>query len=386
MAELTNLLTSFARDAAWQSTAALAIGLLVARYGVRQPARRHAVLVLALIAAVAAPAASQLVRHRGWGMLGAEAAAAANQQAARHSESVASSSGTDSGTRKPSVLSNGAGVESSTESHDALVATLDDARRETVASQPGSSGDATAGQAAASLDSAATRGSRRPQRGNLAAGLFAAAWLVASLLVAVRLMRGVWAGVRLMREALPCREPAVAAALHAAQMRLGLERMAFEAFESDDVRCPVIWCWGRRPRVLLPVEAARCWTAAQWTGVLCHELPHYKRRDHWASLAAELVCCLLPWQPLAWWATRRLEQASELACDDWTVAAGYSPAEYADTLLSLAEQPGLALAMAALRHRSGLAGRIHHILTQAVPRPGSAGSGAWWCWRSAPPA
>ncbi len=32
MAELTNVLTSFALDAAWQSTAALAIGLLAARF------------------------------------------------------------------------------------------------------------------------------------------------------------------------------------------------------------------------------------------------------------------------------------------------------------------------------------------------------------------
>ncbi len=95
MTELTNLLTSFARDAAWQSTAALAIGLIVARYFVRQPARAHAVLVLTFIAAVAAPAASQLVRHRGWGVLAPEAAATANQPAANRVETATVPAGAD---------------------------------------------------------------------------------------------------------------------------------------------------------------------------------------------------------------------------------------------------------------------------------------------------
>ncbi len=48
---------------------------------------------------------------------------------------------------------------------------------------------------------------------------------------------------------------------------------------------------------------------------------------------------------------------------------GHSAADYAETLLGLVAQADPPLALAALRRRSGLAGRIQHILSQAVPHP-----------------
>ena len=51
------------------------------------------------------------------------------------------------------------------------------------------------------------------------------------------------------------------------------------------------------------------------------------------------------------------------------MAAGHSATDYADTLLGLVAQPGSPLQLAALRRKSGLGGRIRHILTQRVPRP-----------------
>jgi hypothetical protein len=57
----------------WQSTACLALGLggsLVLR---RRPVRAHQVLVLSLVAAVAAPLLSDMVKQRDWGLLPREA-------------------------------------------------------------------------------------------------------------------------------------------------------------------------------------------------------------------------------------------------------------------------------------------------------------------------
>ena len=71
------------------------------------------------------------------------------------------------------------------------------------------------------------------------------------------------------------------------------------------VDCPAIWCWGRRPVIVLP-EAAKPATTVDWAGVLCHELAHWLRRDHWSSLLGELLTAALPWHPLAWWARHRL--------------------------------------------------------------------------------
>lgn len=152
-------------------------------------------------------------------------------------------------------------------------------------------------------------------------------------------------------------------------------RVQVEARVSAQVRCPVVWCWSRRPVVLLPVEFANLPKASAWPGIFCHELAHWKRRDHVSSLAIELLCCALPWQPLAWWAARRHHQLSELACDEWVLACGQSAESYADSLLDLVPQRGASLALAVLRNRAGLAGRIRHILdvVHAQPRLG----GGW---------
>ncbi|HEX7378408.1 MAG TPA: M56 family metallopeptidase, partial [Pirellulales bacterium] len=132
---------------------------------------------------------------------------------------------------------------------------------------------------------------------------------------------------------------------------------------------PVVWCWSRRPVVLLPVEFASSPKESAWLGVFCHELAHWKRHDHVSSLAIELLCCAVPWQPLAWWAARRHHELSELACDEWVLACGQSAESYADSLLDLVPQRGAALALAVLRNRAGLARRIRHILDVVHARP-----------------
>lgn len=146
-------------------------------------------------------------------------------------------------------------------------------------------------------------------------------------------------------------------------------RVQVEARISAQVRCPVVWCWSRRPVVLLPPEFARSSNESAWPGIFCHELAHWKRRDHVSSLAIELFCCAVSWQPLAWWAARRHHQLSELACDEWVLACGQSAESYADSLLDLVPQRGASLALAVLRNRAGLAGRIRHILNVVHARP-----------------
>ena len=59
------------------------------------------------------------------------------------------------------------------------------------------------------------------------------------------------------------------------------------------------------------------------------------RRDHLSALAGELLVCILPWNPLAWWSRSRLAELAELACDDWVLASGLPAADYAESLLGL---------------------------------------------------
>ncbi|MHC5006606.1 MAG: M56 family metallopeptidase [Planctomycetota bacterium] len=221
-----------------------------------------------------------------------------------------------------------------------------------------------------------------PGRGAAAAGLltwvFAAgsAWLVLSALAVSRLVVSAVRGRRLLASATTISGGPLSDLARAAARELGFRNPPV-VLVSPSVSCPAIWCWGRRPRLLLPQHTT---ADAELFGVLCHELAHCKRRDHLASLGGQLALCLLPWNPLVWLANRRLRDLSEQACDAWALAAGESPTTYAETLLGLIPQRHPSLALAAVNGRRALTRRITRILK---PGPGNPRLGAGWVTLSA---
>ena len=191
-----------------------------------------------------------------------------------------------------------------------------------------------------------------------------------------RLIVSMIVGRQVVSRARPIADGSLASDAAAASTHLGL-RVRPDLLASDRAACPVIWCWGRRPVILLP-EMVKT-SSVDWIGVFCHELAHWVRRDHVASLIAEFLTCLLPWHPLAWWARQRLSQLSELACDDWAIASGREPVAYAETLINLVPRRRMSPAMAAVSRRGGLAGRVAHIIETdgaVEPRPGRRWSAA----------
>ena len=127
-------------------------------------------------------------------------------------------------------------------------------------------------------------------------------------------------GARLPRRAMPLDCDKIEQAIDQAKTKLGISKQV-KIYTNAKISSPVIWCWKRTPVLLVPSAAGRFDNGIDWAGVLCHELAHYKRRDHIAGLLAELMVCLLPWQLLLWWAKSRLISLSEQACDDWVVAS-----------------------------------------------------------------
>ncbi len=189
--------------------------------------------------------------------------------------------------------------------------------------------------------------------------VFAAAWLVLSAFAALRLADAARRGRRLIADSRPAGSPALRRLARRIAGRMGLPRTP-QVLESRAVSCPVIWCWGRRPRLLIP--AGEQHGTDEYYGILCHELAHAGRRDHLATLAGRLALAALPWHPLAWVAERRLGDLGEDACDRWAIASGASPAAYAESLLRLVPGARLLFAPAATSGRSTLARRIHRIL------------------------
>jgi hypothetical protein len=136
------------------------------------------------------------------------------------------------------------------------------------------------------------------------------------------------------------------------------------------VRSPVIWCWGSRPVLLVP-DHEEAGDIVDWPSVVCHDLAHWKRRDHLTALFAQFLVCAAPWQVLLWLVRHRLIELSEEACDDWVIASGQVSTRYARTLLGLAPQDHAALVPAVVSAKRGLAGRVRRIIANRCANPRS---------------
>jgi protocatechuate 3,4-dioxygenase beta subunit len=194
------------------------------------------------------------------------------------------------------------------------------------------------------------------------------AWATLTAIGLLRLLLSFVLGWKLKAESPVLREVPLLDAAAAAARSLGLS-VTPEVRVSRAIPCPVVWCWGRRPVLILPDTMTG--SAREWSAILCHELAHWKRADHLSALVTEFLTCLVPWQPLAWVLRTRMADLSEIACDDWalTHARTVSAPDYAEALLGLAVARRRPLIPAAVSRRSGLAVRVRHILEEAQPMP-----------------
>ena len=94
-------------------------------------------------------------------------------------------------------------------------------------------------------------------------------------------------------------------------------------------------------RLVVPLALWQRLSPGGRLSVLRHELAHLQRGDVWKSLLMRLAALPHWFNPAAWWALRRLDEAAEWDCD--AAARGESPgatAEYARSLLALDELAG----------------------------------------------
>ena len=193
-------------------------------------------------------------------------------------------------------------------------------------------------------------------------------WIAAGLILLSRLIVTFILGARLAAKAQKLTCPQIEKAVQLAKQKLRLFR-TIELKAADSVASPVIWSWARRPILLVPGDTEYFDDSIDWTSVFCHELAHCKRRDHLTGLVAELVLCVLPWNPLMWWAKSRLVALSEQACDDWVVAAGQSGPDYANSLLDLVPHAQMAFVPTVVARKKKLATRVRRILDDRCANP-----------------
>jgi len=187
-------------------------------------------------------------------------------------------------------------------------------------------------------------------------------WAAGASLVLAHALLGLVASRRLLKRARPIELEVDVAELAA---RLGLRRPV-AVLTSEAVATPMA-CGLLHSRILLPTEAAE-WPSERLRAVLLHELAHLARRDCPSQLLAELCLALRWFDPLAWFAMRRLTAERERACDDRVLRAGTAAEDYADCLIDVARgrgtsgpRPLLAVPMA---RGSQLEGRLLAILDE----------------------
>ena len=315
----------------WQSTIFIVVGLVGSFILRHRSSRAHQVLFLAMMAAIIVPIMSILVKHYELGLFVAEPVVI---------QSPAEDWATASNYGPPGVL-----------------------LAEDIEHKPGPIEEILPSTMAVS------ESAELPWRSVVLGG-----WLAASLILAARLLVTFVLGVRLLGRALPLDCKKIKEALSLARAKLGIDKDV-KVYSSRGVRSPVIWCWRRRPILLVPSAAGRFDNGVDWAGVLCHELAHWKRRDHICGLLAELAVCILPWHPLVWWAKSRLVRLSEQACDDWVVASGQPGTDYVESLLDLTPGGQMAFVPAVVSSKRGLAGRVRRILKDKCGNPRT---GALW--------
>jgi beta-lactamase regulating signal transducer with metallopeptidase domain len=310
---------------AWQSTTCLAAGLWASFLLRRRPARAHQLLLLSLVAAMLVPVMSGIVRHNQWGLFVAESTVPLRQI-------------------QPFIVQADPASATAMPMSDVSV---EPSRGGTVLPMP----------------SAPAAGETRWETA------LPLLWLAASTILLLRLATRLVLGLCLVRRSEPAQNRQIAEALNAAKAKLGIDGDVLVR-AGTHARSPVIWCWSRRPVLLIPGDSAND-TQFDWPSIICHELAHWKRRDHISGLFAELTICLLPWQPLLWLARRKLVDLSEEACDDWVIASGQVGTRYARTLLGLTPLGRVALIPAVVTTRKGLAGRIRRIIENQCSNPRS---------------
>ena len=307
-----------------QSTACLGVGLMASVLLRHRPARAHQVLFTALLVALLMPGLYLSARHLGLGVLPTPAALSGGTPTPEDVLSPA-----EDGRAAGTPLLTMEVTDKPTPFRDGPVA------------------EAPARETATTPVSWALIG--------------AVGWLAVTTILLGRLALRFVLGFHLLRGAAPIETTQVGDAIEKARKRLGINTPV-QIRHSERVRSPVIWCWIREPVLLLHQAAADSQGEMDWVGVFCHELAHWRRRDHLSGLFAELLVAVLPWHPLLWWARSRLLQLSEQACDDWVLATGQSGVDYAEILLGLAAERQMAFVPTVIGKEKTMNTRIRRII------------------------
>jgi beta-lactamase regulating signal transducer with metallopeptidase domain len=105
---------------------------------------------------------------------------------------------------------------------------------------------------------------------------------------------------------------------------------------TDEASAPaLLGIW--RPTITAPLGLIERLTAAEFDGVLLHELAHARRFDNLTGAFVHLLVCLFWFHPLLWLVERRLLVERERACDETVMSCGVKAQAYAAGILKVCQ-------------------------------------------------
>ncbi|GMV03930.1 MAG: hypothetical protein AMXMBFR53_02120 [Gemmatimonadota bacterium] len=162
------------------------------------------------------------------------------------------------------------------------------------------------------------------------------AWAVPCAVLLLRALAGWYLAERLARRARRLRAPEWRSDALAAARRLGLRTVPRLAVSPEIPGPAVVGAF--RPTLLLPPASVHAPPRTR-RAIVEHEFAHVARRDLLLTRLAALVRALHWYNPLVWWALRRLDLTAECACDDAVLRGGLSPRQYVRVLVDAAHPP-----------------------------------------------
>jgi beta-lactamase regulating signal transducer with metallopeptidase domain len=194
-------------------------------------------------------------------------------------------------------------------------------------------------------------------------------WILGAAALTLRLAVGSWRVSQALRIARPVEDSTWLQLFEAALERAGCRRQV-RLLWSNAVEVPAT-VGVLRPTIVLPPRAAT-WPYDRRRAVLPHEAIHVARLDWPVRTIARIARAAYWFNPLMWWAVRRLDLEQELACDEEVLALGTGASDYACHLLGVARHatptPAPAIPALGMARRTHLEERIMTILKRTTHR------------------
>jgi beta-lactamase regulating signal transducer with metallopeptidase domain len=158
-------------------------------------------------------------------------------------------------------------------------------------------------------------------------------WLTGAALVLLRCVMARLAFALFRLRSVPVKDANLRKRVRTLAERLRI-RWSVRVLESRRFATPIAFGL-LRPAIGLPPQFVARYPLAQQDVMVAHELAHLAAGDPFWYLLAEIAVALLWWHPLAWWARRQLQAASETAADDASLLLDDGPKVLAECLVEL---------------------------------------------------